>query len=128
MPNGFVESTVKGVQPHSSARMLSNAKLITGGHSGPARQLYLHRDGELVYSRRGQDLKTPGLEATEGRLTALLHARGSVPVCLCTNSGRESAQLSTKAWAMTFLKDYRFIAFKYNWRPLLSGAEQSHVA
>lgn len=64
MPNGFVESNVKGVQPHSSARMLSNAELIMGRHSGPVRQLYLHRDGELVYSRRGQDLKTPGLEAT----------------------------------------------------------------
>lgn len=26
------------------------------------------------------------------------------------------------------LLDYKFIAFKYEWRPLLSGTEQSHVA
>lgn len=32
VPNGFVESNVKGVQPYSSTRMLANATLITGQH------------------------------------------------------------------------------------------------
>lgn len=28
VPNGFVESNMKDAQPHSSARMLSNAELV----------------------------------------------------------------------------------------------------
>lgn len=32
VPDGFVESNIKDVQPHSSARILSNAKLIVAQH------------------------------------------------------------------------------------------------
>lgn len=97
--NDFVESNVQGVQSHSSARMLSNAKLIKGQHSGPAWQLHIYRTGELVYSRSIQTWRylawRPQAWTQKGGWQELLCTRVRDPVW-CTNSGMGSSPTGPK--------------------------------
>lgn len=127
VPNGSVESNGKGIQPYSSIRVLSNAKLIMGQHSGPAWQLHLHGTRELVYSGRVKTWR-PWAMVTEGRLTGAPLCQGQWSILTVHWQWEGITPTENKSLGNDIFVGLQVYCLQVQVAPLLSGTEQSHVA